>query len=82
MIGGLFLQFLERDKLNIDFCDALPDNPLLASDLVQNEIEEGQIICFSVKGWIHGKSAEAKSVFSRICVTRSFKLFKYKIGRL
>ena len=50
MIGGLFLQFLDRDKLNIELCDTPPDTLLFASDSVQNEIEAGQIICFSAKG--------------------------------
>ena len=73
MIGGLFLQFLDRDKLNIELCDAPPDTPLFVSDSVQNEIEAGQIICWLFCERLYGKSAGVKAVFSRICVTRRFK---------
>ena len=48
MIGGRFLQFLDCDEL----CDAPPDTPLFASNLVQNEIEARLSIGFSVKGSI------------------------------
>ena len=67
MIGGLFLQFLDRDKLNIELCDAPPDTPLFASDSVQNEIEAYHIIYWLFCQRLHVKSAEAKSVFSRLC---------------
>ena len=51
MIGGLFLQFLDHDKLNIELCDAPPDMPLFASDLVQNEMEACQLsVGLSSKG--------------------------------
>ena len=68
MIGGLFLQFLDRDKLNIELCDAPPDTPLFVSDSVQNEIEACQIICWLFCQRFHVKSAGAKFVFSRLCV--------------
>ena len=74
MIGGLFLQFLDRDILNIELCDAPPDTPLFASDSVQNEIEAEQIICWLFYERLHGKSARAKSVFSPICVNEKVQL--------
>ena len=70
MVGGLFLQFLDHGKLNIESCDAPPDTPLFASDLVQNEIEACQIICWLFCERLHIKFAGAKSVFSRLCVNR------------
>ena len=48
MIGGRFLQFLDRDKL----CDTPPDTPLLASNPVQDEVEARLSIGFSAKGSI------------------------------
>ena len=68
MIGGPFLQFLDRDKLNIELCDAPPDTPLFASDVVQNEMEAGQIIYWFFFQRLRLKSAGANSVFSRLCV--------------
>ena len=65
MIGGLLLQFLDRDELNIELCDAPPDTPLFASNSVQ---EACQIICWLFCKRLHVKSAGAKSVFSRLCV--------------
>ena len=65
MISGLFLQFLDRDELNIELCDAPSDTPLFASDSVQNEIETGQIICWLFCKRLPGNSAGAKSVLSR-----------------
>ena len=68
MIGGLFLQFLGSDKLNIELCDAPRDTPLFASDSVQNEIEACQIICWLFSQRLPVKSTGAKSVFSRLLV--------------
>ena len=67
MIGGLFLQFLDRDKLDIKLCDAPPDMPLFAFDSVQNEIDACQIISWLFCQRLYVKSAGAKSVFSRLC---------------
>ena len=64
MISGLFPKFLDHDKLNIELCDAPSDTPLLTSDSVQKEIKACQIIC-----GLHVKSAEAKTVFSHLCVS-------------
>ena len=51
MIGGLFLQFLDHDKLNTELCDAPLDTPLFASDSVKNEMEACQLsVGFSAKG--------------------------------